>query len=432
MKDREPSLFPDLDVSEQGPGKNGRPARDGTPPEYHSSIWSFTGSGGNQLYRWYGTLPRPLVDRLLALYAPKPARVLDLFMGLGTTLAAAADAGLAATGVDVNPLACLTAEAQLFGVPSVPAVLRGADALVNSRNEAAGPPPEGGRAWDELLAQPRYAYARKWFREDTLNALLGLLFQIAETKDKRVQRLQFVAAAQVVREVASVDPRCTHHLVTKKKPFVDPFLAWRERVREIAAAVRTEPADPRRTTVAQGSALRFPIADDSADFLLIHPPYLGVIHYHLIHRLATDLFDLVRAARSPASLRKYEFGYAAIKEADVSTDDTDRYRRFVRDLAGVARRVVAPGGRCVVVIGDQRHRGHLRHPFTDFITAFEEDGFTLEENFIWVLQNNGGMHVLRRGHYIDHNYILVFQETSGARRRTKCPPSSSTTTTRSK
>ena len=43
----------------------------------------------------------------------------------------------------------------------------------------------------------------------------------------------------------------------------------------------------------------------------------------------------------------------------------------------------------------------------------EGNGFGLEENFIWLLQNNGGMHVLRRGNFIDHNYIAVFRRLEG-------------------
>jgi hypothetical protein len=38
----------------------------------------------------------------------------------------------------------------------------------------------------------------------------------------------------------------------------------------------------------------------------------------------------------------------------------------------------------------------------------ENHGHLLEEVFIWVLQNNAGMHIQRKGNYIDHNYILVF------------------------
>jgi hypothetical protein len=146
------------------------------------------------------------------------------------------------------------------------------------------------------------------------------------------------------------------------------------------------------------------------DLAIIHPPYLGVIHYHLIHRLSTDLLDIANRIWSPESIKQYDFAYSKLRGSDVSTDSSDKYNNFVKGIAAKMSELIAPNGRCVIIIGDQRHKGHLRHPFTDFILQFEAKGFLLEENFIWILQNNSGMHILRRGHFIDHNYILVFHK----------------------
>lgn len=377
--------------------------------QYISSIWSFPGSGGEQLYRWYGTLPRALVERLTSLYTSQQSRMLDAFTGLGTTLDVAADAQLHARGVDSNPLACLATESRLFGVPSEAAVLATADRIIAGCIQLASTS-GAHHEWSDLLAEKHFAYTRKWFRADTLEAMLALMFRIANVEDVRTQRLLFVAAAQVVRDVASVDPRCTHHLVTKLKPFINPLPLWREKVAQAVKAVRLQPADPSLISISQASILEAPIKDASVDFTFIHPPYLGVIHYHLIHRLATDLLDIVNNVRRPVALRIYDFEHTRLKKADVSTDNTKPYREFVERLAEVMERVVAPDGRCAVIIGDQRNKGHLRHPFTDFIHSFERHGFQLEENFIWILQNNGGMHILRRGHFIDHNYILIFHK----------------------
>jgi hypothetical protein len=136
-----------------------------------------------------------------------------------------------------------------------------------------------------------------------------------------------------------------------------------------------------------------------------------MIHYHLIHRLATDLLGVVSDVAHPTSLKKYDFRYEQLKKTDVSTDNSVNYGRFIRNMAVVLERVVEDDGRCAVIIGDQRYKGHVRHPFSDFIQAMENHGYLLEENFIWILQNNAGMHILRRGNYIDHNYILVFHKT---------------------
>lgn len=412
MKQQQATLFPDVaDLADQQPD-DGLRTKARASEQYLSSIWSFPGSGGSQLYRWYGTLPRPLVERLISLYTSNDQpRVLDPFMGLGITLDVAAHAGLSAIGIDSNPLACLAAEARLYDRPDTSETLKIATGVVSNSVRVAGHSADANKNhWQRIVADEKFQYTKKWFREDTLYATLALLWRIAQVDDIAMQRLFFVASAQVIRDVASVDPRCTHHLVTKHKPFIDPVPLWYSQVSQILSSVPSVPADPARISVKQGSALDNQLPKESADFVLAHPPYLGVIHYHLIHRLATDLLDIVKSNTAPISLQKYDFDHSKLKKADVSTDSTHAYKLFVQQFASTMQQIVSPDGRCVVIIGDQRHKGHLRHPFTDFIYWFEECGFTLEELFVWVLQNNGGMHVLRRGHFIDHNYILVFHK----------------------
>ena len=395
--------------------------------QYISSIWSFPGSGGEQLYRWYGTLPRPLVERIMSLYSgARDSLILDAFMGMGVTLDVAAEFGQRGIGLDSNALACLAAEARLFGIPSGTEVMKTAQHVAQNLVQASGG--RGGEdlhRWADFLADERFQYTRKWFRLDTLTSVLDMLAEIAEIKDVRIQRYLFVAAAQIIRDVASVDPRCTHHLVTKQKPFINPVPLWLDQLSQGMVAIRTNPASDDLISVTQGSILGKTLEHESANLVLAHPPYLGVIHYHLIHRLASDLLDYISTRKTPASLQKYDFNYERLREADVSTDNSDRYLSFIQRFASVMTNVVTPDGRCVIIIGDQRYKGHLRHPFTDFIQWFERAGFALEELFIWILQNNGGMHVLRRGHFIDHNYILVFHKTNPTLERVSDVKSSS-------
>lgn len=376
---------------------------------YISSIWSFPSSEEGQLYRWYGTLPRPLVQRLISLYVRgRSSRILDPFAGLGTTLVVAAKAHLRALGIDNNPLACLAAELLLDGIPSAETVIKTTNEVVKDLNEPTSH--DLANRVKTIVDKEEYSYMRKWFRKDTLHVTLSLLLRIAEVEDVRVQRLLFLLSSQIVRDVANVDPRCTHHLVTKKKLFVNPVSLLKERVPS-ACMNLGHGFQPSEISVTQGSVLDLDLGKNSFDFVLAHPPYLGVIHYHLIHRLATDLLDVVKTAKSPLSLSKLDLDYSKIKSTDVSTDNSDRYSKFVKDFANVMKNTISNDGRCVVIIGDQRYRKNLRHPFTDFINSFEMCGFFLEDVFIWILQNNAGMHVLRRGNYIDHNYILVFHKS---------------------
>ena len=383
-----------------------------TKNNFTSSIWSFSGSDSKSLYRWYGTLPRPLLEKILDMYCSKKSKILEPFSGMGTTLEIALEKKLNLLGLDSNPLACMLSEIKINDLPSKSDVIKFLDELDEKIYPLFSTKTNKNIAeWDKLLSDPKYNYTKKWFREDTLNATLQLLFKISEIKQTNIQRVFFIVASNIVRNVASVDPRCTHHLVTKEKLFIDPFPIFRKKVLQILPEI-TEKRKTVNVQIKQQSIFENNFRKNSFDFVLAHPPYLGVIHYHLIHKLATDLLDITRLCKDPKSLENFNFDYDKIKQFDISTDSSEKYSKFIGEFALLMSNIVKDDGRCCVIIGDQRHKQHLRHPFSDFISHFENNGFVLEENFIWVLQNNGGMHVLRRGNFIDHNYILVFHKTS--------------------
>ena len=395
----------------------GAPERRTTKPArsangYVSSLWDFPSDqdvsyAAHSIYRWYGTLPGPLVDRVLDLYGESlTSPVWDPMCGVGTTLVEARLRGVPAEGWDVNPLACLIAQAKLDPYPGAVATTI---EVLHELREALTTPGDVDAYNDES-----FDYARKWFGTASLTRLLEVAEAVGRLQiDERTRRLLLIALASITRDVAEVDPRCTHHLVRKTKPFADALPLVESQavaVAEALAAVPLTEAQEGGWSVQQRNCVSDAPVPKS-DLVIAHPPYLGVIHYHLIHRLATELLRFVQLAHAPKALANLEFSPEVIRSDDASTDRDASYSEFLGGLASRLRGSTTPGGRAVVIIGDSRHRGHLRHPFTFVIDVLEREGLMLEENFIWILQNNGGMHIRRRGHHIDHNYILVFRNS---------------------
>jgi hypothetical protein len=380
---------------------------------YVSSIWTFDPAedvsyAGHTIYRWYGTLPGPLVGRLLDLYAnTDEAAVWDPMCGVGTSLVEARLRGVGAEGFDANPLAVLISTLKLDAYPG--AVADVVDALHNLRHGVQTAPPEQA----EDFPDESFAYARKWFNEPSLRRLLQVADAVTRLEvPTRLSRLLLVALAATVRDVAEVDARCTHHLVRKRKPYTDALPLLESKALGLADAVSRIPL---REGCAEVRVVQRSYVDDPTNrpsLAIVHPPYLGVIHYNLIHRLSTELLRFLQETAAPLALDGLDFDPDALRSTDVSTDADARYDEFLMRLATRLEQVLDEGSRAVVIMGDARHKGLLRHPFTRVIELMERSKFGLEENFIWILQNNGGMHVLRRGHHIDHNYILVFRRTA--------------------
>jgi len=373
-----------------------------------SSIWQFEGSGGLAPYRWYGTLPEQLVGKILDVFGENSNCMVDPFLGTGTSAVLAAQRGIRAQGIDVNPLSCLITKLRLHGSPPSSesvneAMLRILERCKRSRSK---------RNWQMFFSNEEYEYSRKWWREDSLIETLKLFWSISMESDPVIQSIFFVAAAEEIRNVANIDPRCTHHLVTKKKDFIDIKQGLEDEVKDVMKCLNAHIVDGSNIIVTQGDSTDSEVEVLDADLVIAHPPYLGMINYHLIHRLPTDILHYTQEMFSPESLQGLNFKNDGIKSNDVSTDSSAKYSKFISRFAERMKSVVNPSGYCIVIIGDQRNKGIIRHPFTEFISEFEAAGFQTKEKFVWVLQNNAGMHILRRGHFIDHNYILVFQNPS--------------------
>lgn len=373
----------------------------GSAGKFVSSVWSFPDREPATPYRWFGTLPRAITDRLLDLYAPK-AGILDAFAGTGTALVSASSAGRPSIGYDVNPLAVLIARARLSGCQSQEDRTKWLSSLskwmTSSRNRS--------RAHESLgraRSEGALDYTQRWFEPENLSGAWLLLQGLIAT---RAPAEAWPVFAATIRDIASVDARCTHHLVRKARPPLDAFQSFASRADSLDSAWFA--AGSSSATMHHGS---FEAHQEPVGLLLAHPPYEGVINYHAIHRLTTDLMSAANVAGRVDAAIGLNFEYEQLRNSDVSSDNRYRYAEFVDRFCEWAPTVVVPGGRISIIIGDSRHKGMLRHPFSQFLSGLESRGFALEEMFIWILQHNAGMHVLRRSNFIDHNYVMILRRS---------------------
>jgi hypothetical protein len=325
-------------------------------------------------------------------------------MGSGTSLVESVLLGRDyCIGADTNPLACLIAKVKLTPIKNlseVDIVLKKLEISENKEINFAL----------KFLKDNGYSYTRKWFNEDVLRECLLLFYRIGFIKDEAIRNLALVSMASIVKVVANIDPRCTHHLVTKRKKneVVYPVLCneIRKNIRLIESLNRKLGWNKPRI-IHESAANLSSIETHAIDFLISHPPYLGTILYSNIHRLSTEL--LFHFSQEFKKHLKIDFNYNSAKLRDISSDNEKEYLKMMNNVINEAARVVKGSGRIAFIMGDGRSKGFIRHPFTDVIEMMKNKNWCLEEMFIWVLNNNGGMHVKRRGHHIDHNYIMVFR-----------------------
>ena len=359
-----------------------------------SSVWDFSEVGSTEsgylthdFLRWYGKLIPQLVSKLINMYSEEGDTVLANFSGSGTVALEAHLANRNAIGIDANPLALL-----LSRVKSTPAQFDPVEVIARLDKAL---PKATFRKYDSD------EFLQKWFSKDSYEGLDRYYQAIQKLENPNLRDTLNLALASIVKKVSKVDARCVNHIVvdSKKKPS-DVRDSLYEKLVAISADV--EQLIPQKSkssvNIKAGDARKLDLKNNSVDFIISHPPYLGAIDYTNIMQLE----NLILGNDNKL-----------IDAKDISTTSMKNYLLSMQDVFSEMQRVLKPGKHMAVVIGDNRKDGNIQPTFSYFIQdATNRLGLELRDIFIWVTRGKAGMNVARRGNFIDHNYILIFKKTS--------------------
>jgi hypothetical protein len=321
---------------------------------------------------------------MAALTQLKPkSTVLDPMVGSGTVARSAAELGHCAIAFDMDPLAVLMTK-----VTSTPVDDQSLDRLMSTILADAKNlrEVEISLPWIDGDEETQ-SFVKYWFGRAQRRDLRRLAFCINRARNSPKQTacrasLDMVSlalsriiitkerGASLARDVSHSRP----HRVTDDSDF-EVMPAFEQSVqylrRRLLAVV------PRgRVDVSLGDARSLKrVADRSVDLVLTSPPYLNAIDYMRGHRLSlvwlgyrlSDLRQIrsnsVGAERGPDG-RRYDPSLAGIRDAITSAGLPPRYggmiARYSEDIyrfMSETARVLGPGGRAVLVIGDSCLRG---------------------------------------------------------------------------
>ena len=240
----------------------------------------------------------------------------------------------------------------------------------------------------------------RWFEPLKLRQLLAIKDEIDKFGNEQEKALFQVALAGIVRDASKVDHRCVNHIVMDQdKKTVDVFPAFRDNVIKIHGSVlevQKHYHEKNQCLVKWGTALNLDFSkNESVDLVFSHPPYMGAIDYYNIFKLATNILG---------------FDDKKINEMDISTSSINNFMGNMNKVFLETMRVLKRGKFAVYIIGDVRKEGEIIPLGCKFISEAQKIGFKLMDIFIWVQSKKAGMSVARRGHHIDHNYILIFKK----------------------
>lgn len=322
----------------------------------------------------------PQLPRLaIALLSSPGEVVLDPLMGSGTTLVEALLLGRRAVGVDLDPLACLVAQAKTTPLDPAEAAAAGACVLDRARALLAQPVEV-----ERLLAQrfdPRTRrFVDYWFAPPVQRQLAALAHTIdAEPWPVVLQTFLRVCLSAIIvtksggvtlaRDLAHSRP----HRVASKRPR-DALADFAARLARNVWAIGALAVVPGAAEVRRGDARALPLPTGAVHLVVTSPPYASAIDYLRAHKFA--LVWLGHAIGDLAALRRRYIGAewagseglplsdrpaAAVRA--VAARDAKRagvLRRYFADMRAALSemyRVLSPGRAAVLVVGSSTIRG---------------------------------------------------------------------------
>ena len=327
--------------------------------------------------RWKGQFSPQLVEELLRAYAPPGARVVDPFVGSGTSLGEAARLGLAADGSDLNLAA--VALARLYAISNLDIEERRTRLRsVRSRLvQTIGLP--GPSLFVE--ARPR-ARSRAGLEE-------GLVRTWRET-DPGTER--DLAAALVV-------------LCDFFQPGLDLGLVHRTWSR-IERVVADLPISERPVSIRHADARALPFESGAADLVVTSPPYINVHNYHQAYRRSVEALDcdVLEVARCEIGSNRHNRGNRFLTVIQYALDMTLALREMVRITKAGARSIVVVG-RESTVRGTPFSNGELVAEL-----AVHAVGMSLERRQERVFRNRYGADIVEDIFHLRNSGVAVMRE----------------------
>lgn len=334
---------------------------DGRLTDYHHlQQYNRTRSVNQYLTHWFypykGKFHPQMVRALLTILGLEPGQwVLDPFVGSGTTAVEAQLLGVNCIGVDISPLCCL--------ISRVKTGSWGALEEIEAASAYVAP------CADNHL-QPRLF--RSLDRPELPEGPVRDFYDLAE----------MIARSDSAR---------------RRKDILEAFVRNRDRmldsVRDQLQAQRALGLQFGQVQIRRGDARDLPLPTASVDGIITSPPYSIALNYvkndeHALRAMGYDLEELGEE-------------FIGVRGAG-----RRRFALYERDMRIVARemyRVLKPGGRCAVVIGNVTYEGEEVDTSGMFAHACEQAGLKLERSIDKIIF--GLYNVMQK------EYIQLFRKT---------------------
>lgn len=416
----------------------------------------FVGADTTYLTHNFHSYPAKFIPQLarwvIEKFSSERQTILDPMCGCGTSLIEARLVRKHSFGVDIDPLACLLTKVK--STPIKVDLLNNAISKMLERIHVDFRRLEKQPGLSEYMTDyveetlqytiPNFYRRDELFRQDVLIELAIIKNRIKEIQYQEIRDFCLVAFSSIIKAVSNCDPKDIEPKLPPperrkvKKPetlsiFETKIRLMQEKMNEFS---RICPSDV-FAEVYCADARSLPADINGVDLILTSPPYANSVDYPRIHKLSFYWLDMATSENLRELSKNYvgtelvtKETYDNIKKSglDLLDDPLEKIAKVDKKRAGIVykyfidmqkcldemNRVLRTRGKCCVVIGDSKIRGHLIPTHDIFKILAGEAGFKLKHEFGRTIDLRKKQTANAPNEYgggaINTEYVLVFEK----------------------
>lgn len=263
-----------------------------------SADWEFSDADTQYLthniHRYSGKFIPQIAQNAIQLLTVPGDTVLDSYMGSGTTLLEAQLSGRNAIGIDLNPLAVLISQVKNLRISEtdIQEINTTLIPYVSDMN-CDGQLSFSSQLIPDTLIQVQIdkndwrlqdSWNQKWYQPAVLEQLVKIYSCIEILSSENARQIARVAFSDVLRKVSNASskyPNVMYDKNHKEKPL--PAKAFLENIKSITSCLqelaKATSNSKSSIQILQGNNLCLPLADESVDAIITHPPYIAAVPY---------------------------------------------------------------------------------------------------------------------------------------------------------
>lgn len=352
--------------------------------------WSFanlkqkdTGYITHSYYTYPAKFIPQLASRLIGLYSKPLDIVIDPFMGSGTTMVESLVHNRLCVGVDINEIAYLVAKVKTLPL-SLTLLHKTYHYLTDSLNfnkaQSLFYAAENEIFRKAGQTTPNHERIDYWFKSKQKSELAIILYNILQIDNKDIQDFFLVAFAQILKSASIWLQKSIKPTRDKNKKEVDCYALFLKQAKKMIKKHETYHTllnekilknSKDFINISCGDSRALPIEENKAQLIVTSPPYVTSYEYADLHQLPSLWFNFLD---NLSEFRKKFIGSNSRERNDVDIKSNlaqniinqlnkkkaKEVRNYYADMLesfNEMYRVLQPGGKACIVIGNTKFQG---------------------------------------------------------------------------